>query len=290
MNEIILYHRSDLDGHCSGAIAKIAHPTAELHGIEYGDEIPWDKINEARVIMVDFSLQPWSEMERLNKDAAEVIWIDHHRSAINEYRSRDPWKTDGKIVLEEGKAACELAWEHFFPDVPMPRLVHLLGRYDVWDLDADPQVLALQMGMRLKNLNPSQEEAMDWWSRELSAPDQSELVTCIANDGNIVSMYQKQCNERLMSKAFELDWRGFRWLAVNAGGINSQACESKFDKEKHDGFMSFFWTGKLWTVSLYAPAQNQDFSGIAKDMGGGGHPAACGFQLETIAEIITNIT
>ena len=41
---VCLYHRSDLDGHCSGAIVKYFIPEAKLIGIEYGDEIPWKEL------------------------------------------------------------------------------------------------------------------------------------------------------------------------------------------------------------------------------------------------------
>jgi len=75
--------------------------------------------------------------------------------------------------------------------------------------------------------------------------------------------------------------------AVNAGGINSLAFESKFDTNLHDAVMGFYFAGDqgLWTVSLYSPDQSRDLSGIAKDMGGGGHAAACGFQVKLLSEI-----
>ena len=62
------YHSADLDGHCSGAIVKYAHPECELIGINYGDKFPWESIGQDETVyMVDFSLQPFSDMIRLNK-------------------------------------------------------------------------------------------------------------------------------------------------------------------------------------------------------------------------------
>ena len=70
MRKICLYHRSDLDGKCSGAIVKRHIPGTEMIGIDYGDKIPWKDLEGAHVYLVDFSLQPWTDMIRL-ADVAE---------------------------------------------------------------------------------------------------------------------------------------------------------------------------------------------------------------------------
>ena len=70
----IVYHKRDLDGKCSGAIAVKWHEEEnlpyELVPYDYGEPFPWDKITKAdTVYMLDVSLQPYEEMYKLNSFA-----------------------------------------------------------------------------------------------------------------------------------------------------------------------------------------------------------------------------
>jgi uncharacterized protein len=278
MKPLCLYHRSDLDGKCSGHIVSRFVPEVELLGVEYGDDLPWDQFEGRTIYLVDFSLQPWSEMERLAKVSEHLIWIDHHKSAIEEY-DRSGLHLDSRLEME--KAACELCWYYFSSD-PIPRAVWLLGRYDIWQLNADDLVLPFQMGMRLDTWAPDDSR----WDVFFGTEPEEEIYS-IAKDGDVVLKYQTNTNRRIMSKAFVHQWQDLCFLVVNADGINSQAFESRFDSEHHHAVMSFFYDGnqRKWTVSMYSPDQSRDLSVLAKKMGGGGHASACGFQIASLEEI-----
>jgi oligoribonuclease NrnB/cAMP/cGMP phosphodiesterase (DHH superfamily) len=71
--------------------------------------------------MCDISF-PKEEMEKLR---TKLTWIDHHISALNQNGHLD---YDG--IQRTDFAACELTWQYFFPNEPMPEIVRLLGRYD----------------------------------------------------------------------------------------------------------------------------------------------------------------
>jgi uncharacterized protein len=281
VTNICLYHSADLDGKCSGVIVKMAHPESELYGIDYGDDIPWSKLRGSIVYLVDFSFQPWSLMERLFQEAEHVTWIDHHKSAIREWSDQKDHPENVTAVLQEGKAACELCYEYFYRGSATPYAVMLLGRYDVWDLDHCASVLPFQMGMRVENTS------VDSYIWNTIFTDVSE-VNRITNQGEAILKYQDNCNRRIMTKSFVVKWKGKRFLAVNAGGINSQAFGSAFDPEKHDAVMSYYYDGsqRQWTVSLYSPNNSCDLSGLAKQMGGGGHASACGFQTSEINKVL----
>lgn len=286
MKQIILYHNADLDGYSSGAITKFANPDADLYGINYGDEVPWGKIKGSDVFMVDFSLQPWSNMEKLDKLANSVTWIDHHKSAIEEHENNKQkltktWKT----VLDTKLAACELCWEYFNPDENVPWSIRLLGRYDVWDLDFHPDVLAFQMGMRIQNWDPTSPAVIDEWDDLIEDDFISDGY--IKTGGDILE-YQTQKDTKLMESSFMVSFKGLKFLAVNQGGANSKIFDSKFDAEKHDAVMAIFYKGPDigWSINMYSPNQKADLSGIAKKMGGGGHAYACGFQVLDIREVV----
>lgn len=128
--QICIYHSADLDGHCSGAIAKYFEPSMELIGYDYGQPFPWEKFDkDCDVIMVDVSLSP-EDMKRLSDTVRCFAWVDHHKSAIDDMKRAGLAFPGNQRV---GDAGCELMWEYMAaPGMTMPRVVQLLGSYDVW--------------------------------------------------------------------------------------------------------------------------------------------------------------
>lgn len=263
------YHSADLDGHCSGAIVNLAYPDCDMIGINYGDEFPWDDIPKNEVVfMVDFGLQPFDDMEKLNK-IANLSWIDHHETAINEAHKRG-FLASNMQVLEIGKAACELCWETLFPGVKN-RAVHLLGRYDVWDLI--PGTLELQNGLRMHDTLPTNH---DLWMK-LLGKDESFLDESL-KIGGILLQKQKMDNAAYVrSCSFETELDGLRCIAINRGLTNSQIFESVYDPEKHDAMLTFVWRKGKWTISMYSDQADINVGSICKNRGGGGHKGAAGF-------------
>lgn len=291
---IVIYHSRDLDGYCSGAICKKRYPDAELIGYDYGKPFPWDKINGLEpVIMVDVSL-PMEDMFKLhNKSNFQLTWIDHHASAIadfKEYCARSVEYSDHFInaVLEDGIAACEGAWKYLFPELDMPRTVKLLGEYDTWrNSDKDyweNTVLPFQFGMRLNITNA---ENFPQVMLDSESDIASAKVVEAFMKGGVILAYQKEQNAIACRGAFEIEFKGLRAVCCNGGGFNSQAFESVYDEEKHDLMMPFKYDGKKWTFSMYT-TKDIDLSVLAKEMGGGGHKKACGFQVEGIPDFLFN--
>ncbi len=102
---IVVYHRSDYDGIFCREIAKKFLPEAELIGWEYGDETPAVP-NDTDLYILDLSVPALMDHPRL-------IWIDHHKSAMEKFHHGIP----GYRI--DGVAACRLAWQWFsHPDSP----------------------------------------------------------------------------------------------------------------------------------------------------------------------------
>lgn len=273
------YHSADLDGKCSAAIIKYIYSKCQLIGINYGDKFPWEIIIDPTetVYMVDFTLQPNIEMNKLNQ-SCKLIWIDHHKTAIDSIEQLG-LKIEGK--REIGKAGCELTWEYSFPNIEIPRSIALLGRYDVWD-HSDPDTLPFQYGMRQEDTDPNNEL---FWGNVIY--DKSFCQQILSN-GEIIQKYMKQNNkEKCKVLCHELEFEGLRFIAANAALTGSQLFDSIYDENRHDAMMVYYHkNGKFWTVSLYAIKPEVDVSLIAKKWGGGGHEGASGFQVNDIKEII----
>ncbi len=270
------YHSADLDGHCSGAIVKHKFPDCELIGIDYGHPFPWEKITDPteHVVMIDFSLQPFEDMVKLN-GLCRLVWIDHHKSAILDWEEFNRPIENAELRTEF--AACELAWKAYFPNLPMPLAVHWLGRYDIWKHAETPGALEFQYGMRLHNTWPDNQE---FWLHLFHDNDYAENIR---DDGTMLLDYERTQNEKfIQAYGFDVEFDGLKCIAANRGMSNSLLFESVWNHNKYDAMLMFAWKGGQFTVSLYTDKPGVDVSVICKARGGGGHKGAAGFQCKTL--------
>jgi oligoribonuclease NrnB/cAMP/cGMP phosphodiesterase (DHH superfamily) len=262
------YHSADLDGHCSGAIVLERYPDCAMIGINYGDPFPWNSIELGEIVfMVDFSLQPFSDMELLNS-LCSLRWIDHHKTAIDA-RDVSAERDSFHGVQEVGLGACALVWRTVFPGVRMPYGVQLLAEYDVWKHD-DANCLPFQHGMRLEDTLPGSSV----WSRVFGG----NLADIILRGETVLEYERKQSESYAKSCAFETEFMGLRCLAMNRMLTNSKAFDSVVDPDRHDAMLTFGFRKGRWTCSLYSAREDVDVSAVALQLGGGGHKGAAGFQ------------
>lgn len=266
------YHKIDLDGKCSAAIVKRKYPDCELIGVNYPDRPNLDKIEPGEtVFVVDFSFEPKDMLQIFSN----LIWIDHHKSAIEKAEGWVYEKAEGK--REIGKAGCELTWEYLFPDEPMPEAVRLLGRYDVWD-HSDRDVLKFQYGMRLEDWMP---EAPAWQSL-FNKNTELNIREDVIRQGIIVTKYEQRRNfAYAKAMAFPVEFEGHKAWAINKALSNSKIFETLPNAQKRPLWILFSYKNGLWRYSLYsAPGSGIDVSEIAVKYGGGGHAGAAGFKSE----------
>ena len=293
---ICFYHSADLDGHCSGAILRRFHEILpkdyellELRGINYGEAFPWELIDgETTVYMVDFSIQPFDQMVRLLGECKQLVWIDHHETAINEYGSYEREHVGFQIAgtRKVGEAACELCWRWFFggrfmTDVNMPQAVRLIGRYDVWD-KTNPDVEPFQWGMRSYSETRPEQVYEGLWKDLLD--DDIVMAGRIRDAGHRLLAFQRAQDEKYCrAYAFDALLGGLRVVALNKGMANSETFRSVYDPERHDA-MCLFARKKngRWLVSLYSAKPEVDVGSFCKgrspDGGGGGHANAAGYE------------
>jgi oligoribonuclease NrnB/cAMP/cGMP phosphodiesterase (DHH superfamily) len=288
------YHNRDLDGFSSGAIMKRKFPNAEFIGYDYGQ--PFEVPIGVPVMMADVSL-PMSIMFKVAQASNfQFLWIDHHASAIQEYQNwlldinrnqEDKTLSPFKAVLQDGIAACEIAWGYFFPDESMPLAIKLLGEYDTWrnqdKVRWENEILPFQFGMRQVC------NSLENFPMHLLEKGAESQVQKIIENGKVILAYQAQINEVQCKKAFEFEFEGLRAICLNGGGFNSDVFKTVYDETKHDIMMPFQWTGKFWTISLYTTKNEVDCSIIAKSKGGGGHKKAAGFQVQDIRTVFSSL-
>lgn len=308
---ICIYHNRDLDGFTSGAIVKKWHDELndypdnvgkgelKLIGYDYGMPVPdlFVQIPKGEpVIMIDVSLK-MADMAKLARHSKNLIWIDHHISAIKEYEAfmteqEEHYHPYFKAVLQDGIAACEVGWKYLFPNELMPNAVLLLGEYDTWrngdKLRWEEEILPMQFGMRLHCNSPETfPKGLIYRNYENQV---GQSVGEIIKQGKTVLKYQAMINETQCKKAsFEIEFEGLKAICLNGGGFNSDVFKSVYDESKHDIMMPFQFDGKQWTISLYTTKDEVDCSAIAKSKGGGGHKKAAGFQVKEIGSVFPTL-
>ena len=269
-----LYH-NDLDGQAAAFVVRKAEGgDAVCISMAYGKPFPLERVEPGeRVVIVDFSIDPL-EMLALLAVTENVVWIDHHKTAIDKY-ANFPRELNG--IRRDGTAGCVLAWEYCFPADPLPRAIMLVGDRDVWAWQFGQETANFCAGLMMLDTSP--ESVV--WPTLLKDTHQFQRVT---DSGATINGYRAQFYaEMVKSIGFEADLDGHRCFCLNAARVDSK---SFGDAIKEYNFVSsFYFDGKQYTISLYS--EKIDVSEIAKAHGGGGHKGASGFQCATLPYTLT---
>ena len=295
MKNLVIYHRADFDGKFCYRILKQKFDQTPVKidylGWDYGDPVPNIK-PYTTIVMADISIKELMELPNL-------VWIDHHKTAIEAYMP----KFKGTSYCIDGVAACRLTWQYcngpkfglppksaygVIPEkggvrtecsVEEPRAVLLAGRYDVFDQDGEPDADLFQFGLRSQELTDA-----DWNTLlEVNSVQACRLIDKLLLQGKAIQRYKQEMDDAIIAhNGFTLEWEGLCFLACNSGFYNSFLF-TKAIQEKHQALLGFKWTGKKYSVSMYAiKGREIDLTPIAKKYGGGGHPGACGFVIDKL--------
>ncbi len=271
MNAICLHH-NDADGRASGAIVRRAlGPEVALHEINYGDAVPWQRIQASdKVLIVDFSLTR-DDMIAIAQ-GRQLIWIDHHISAIQEMADSAS-NLPGLRSLEA--AACVLCWRYFFPGIPVPHAVLLISDRDTWSL-TEPDSGAFAEGLHQKNTKPENDAL---WTPLLD--DDQAAVNNLIEEGRVLLGARLRAMRRFVnSYGYRVSFEGHNTLAVNRRGDGDMGQYIR-DLGYTLGYcyVDGFQDGKLKTfVTLFSA--EVDVAQIASRFGGGGHRGAAGFSFD----------
>ena len=295
-----IYHSRDLDGWMSAAIVNkyfnetTTISTARLHliGWDYGDPLPVLKPGES-VVMVDISFS-MDDMLNLSETASMLIWIDHHKSAIQDFEAHDASKQhliDAFLAIHDDTgeyekiAACELTWNYFYPSKPLPEIVRLLGSYDSFrhkGTEEEQKVFKFQYAARAFMENP--QDCYDLLNSDI---DTGEWIV----SGHAILEYLKVEARGIYAghsrKLIQAPGGGKLLAAtVNQARFNPKSFGIDFHADGYDVFICYhrLKTG-MWSFSIYNDNGVVDASVLAKANGGGGHAGAAGFVAENISFI-----
>ena len=298
----------------------------KLIPISYEDKIDYSMITkDTRVFMVDFTAcdreaapeHRAAPMFKIKELAGDFIWIDHHGTSIMDVDNYYIKGIKFQGVRNIKFSGTELTWMYLFdlhltaknnrllspnfgmrpiyelsPDDPIyykqvPRIIYLLGRYDVWakHLESWNEILAFQYGMRLYgDWKPEDDVSFKKWRKLIFGHEMCNFEGKVTRQGNIVLEYLEVNDANYIgSFGYEVEvkyddesYSDFKFFAVNGGQKNSNVFKSL--EGKYDAFIVYIHTGKEWTVSIYSfNPKHCNVALICKEFGGGGHPGAAGF-------------
>lgn len=295
-NSIVIYHRVDFDGLFSSAIVeKFINECSDyvgydLFGYTYGDEIPdplmWLERGYNSIIMVDISF-PTEVMLKYRdlclSDQAEVIWIDHHVTAIDDSFKNGYSDLPGLRGLDV--AACEYSWMFFYPKTQIPSIIQYLSAYDTWNkmrFDWSGAVFPIQLALKAKyGLN--QESISKDFSNNLVYMNSDQFYNIVESGKLICKYLERTWKAAVKTYSFEIQVAGkFRGIAIMSTEFSSNTFNSVI--EDYDVCCVVNRRGpNQYSCSLYVePGKDIPFNAgeYLKEMyGGGGHKGAAGCVL-----------
>jgi oligoribonuclease NrnB/cAMP/cGMP phosphodiesterase (DHH superfamily) len=284
------FYHTDLDGKCSAAIVACAihDEPIEFIPINYNVRFPMETIEQGELVcIVDYSLSV-EEMDALQEKTQEnIIWIDHHRTALERFAGHKFAGRGVAGIRDTNEAGCVLTWAYFHPEgsenyLPLPEAVILIGDRDVWRWAHGDRTRFFNSGMY--SHDHDNEPTAPIWARLFSG----QSVNKIRKDGAVIESYREKYFAGFRKAwMFEAVIEGYRTSCINLALCGSEAWGNDEQQKEYPVLCSFVWDGRKWNISLYS-ASGVDVGRIAEVYGGGGHPGAAGFSCtpEQFPEII----
>lgn len=286
----VFYH-SDNDGKCAGYWVKKLNELKDNYAdeyikINYGMDFPFDSIRKDEIVyIVDYSIPP-EEMDKLLEITKNVIWIDHHKSAIEKYNGYDK---EIAGLRYDGIAGCMLTFcylafiacktnDIFTPDMvsKAPFFTKLIADYDVWTFEYGDQTRYFQKGFQLFDNEPTDDIWEELYNDEYDMYVNGITLEDIISSGKAIVKYRKNMMaEYCKNKGFEAEFEGRKCFAINMAMISSD--DFVIDNiDDYDILIGFSYDGDNWNYSLRST--KVDCAVLAMKYGGGGHKGAAGFS------------
>jgi oligoribonuclease NrnB/cAMP/cGMP phosphodiesterase (DHH superfamily) len=281
------YHRVDFDGRLSGYLvgrwaATKGHSITYL-GVNYNEPFDTSVFKDKLVVICDFTFTP-KQMSAIKHCAYEVIWLDHHKTsldAMDAYNEQHDLENIFLGIQKVGLAGCALTWLYFNGHSELPRLVHLISTYDVWDLRSNDWADALDLQYALKQFELLPDNPR--WDTLLNNGTYLEEMV---KSGPSFKAYTDQNSKWYLAEyGYEAQFKDERFRHLTVIAMNSGWKGSNYFVDRMGNYDVLFAYVHLPTgefgVSVYS-ATGTDVSEIATAFGGGGHKGASGFKCKEL--------
>lgn len=256
----VIYHADCTDGFGAAYAAwKLLGNKAEYHACKHGNSPP-DVFGKV-VAILDFSFNN-ATTKQMIQDAAGLIVIDHHKSAMIELHDISNTRFD---LTHSGAS---LAWDFFHLGKDTPKFLKYIEDRDLWKWElAYSKEFAAAFDM------------VPFEFEEFEKFEDDSVFDDAVKRGSYILAYSKTVIKKICEKATRRKLGGHDVLVVNASHWMSEIGS----RLAPDCDFAVIWyydhEVRVNKVSLRAFHENVDVSEIAKKYGGGGHKKASGFNL-----------
>lgn len=266
---VILYHNGCQDGFSGAWTAKRKFKNkAEYVAVEHGKEPPEDLVGK-EIYLIDFCY-PEATMRMLLERNKRVVVLDHH------FSQRDVVGISTEHVYDNDRSGSVIAWQYFFPDESVPKLLKYVQDVDLWKFTM-PHMKEVMAAL--------DEYPFDFktWSKLAAELEEKETAQQYINAGKNILKYEDRIIERLIRHAEHVEFEGYVAYAVNSPILESKIGNWIVQHKKAIGIIWSYKGGGI-KVSLRSDGKT-DVSELAQRLGGGGHKAAAGFSFDVEMEL-----
>jgi oligoribonuclease NrnB/cAMP/cGMP phosphodiesterase (DHH superfamily) len=271
---LVIFHKGCPDGWCAAYLVKKQFPEAVLHGMAYGEPVPWEAmVGHEVLLMVDFSFKRPQMIEILDKIPTVTIY-DHHQTAQKELEGLQEQYPHSTIVFDMNRSGATITYDELYGVLPRTWFVNYVEDRDLWRhaLPKSREVNAYLMTLPQIFYAWDQLNALDW--EEAARRGEGALSHVKHYVEKIVANHSKgSLGMPEMNRMFTVG-------IVNAPYPNcsevGNVLSDQYDVgmswfERNDGIIQFSFRSKQ--------GSDVDVSTIAKTLGGGGHKHAAGAEL-----------
>lgn len=220
-----------------------------------------------------------AHLTNLEKQGVRIFWIDHHRTAIERFRSGQVRVPFFQLVLDESFAASRLTFEflrQWRPHVEVPpylaHLVELADDHDRW-LHRFSDSHALALAVNALNSEDSFLELLAFartgqWTERLQAAYREAQA---AIEHSMAVAEQSRCERALTDLGIAL-------VTAVCDGYPSEVAD-RWNATAKDTVFALFDLRSQSVSFRRSPDCAVDVSQVARRLGGGGHPAAAGCEI-----------
>lgn len=267
----VYYHANCNDGFAAATVVYKKFKTDQIKyiPIQYGTDVEPSHVKDY-ILFVDFC-PSIENIKMLLSKGHEVEIIDHHKTAKDNIEEMGD-KPGLRVTFNMNKCGALLTWERFFPGQSKPPLLKYINDRDMWEKkyeESDTLAGYLQ----------ASEKLFEQWDHWMDYPPIKEALQ--------IESYKNALVKQLVEKAYDQKVGVYNVKMVNTPLFQSDVCAMLLDQNPSIPFsLCAFHTGDQRVVSIRSRG-DFDVSEIAKKFGGGGHPAASGFKVKSLKELIT---
>jgi|ERR1700722_1244956 len=267
----LIYHRDCPDGFCAAFLFwlwEAEDSRTEYIAAQYGEGLPQVRFDESELVLIaDFSYPP-DLMQELASKVKKVIVLDHHKTAIDSYKSPvagDEYKFVGSnvtLTFDETKCGSRLMYEYLESfrshRTDWKWLVDYVEDRDLWKwwLENSKEISA----------------AIASYPKDFKAWETFDKQTLI-KEGSAILRYQNQLTEGLAKNVRFVD---------GIPTLNSPVMQSELGNllSKDRAYADIWYINEKGEKihSLRSQSDGWDVSEVAKAFGGGGHRCAAGYK------------